>query len=767
MQISLQNAKPGMVLSEDVDIAGGVLLQKEEVLDDTLISLLENCGITTIEINETIKQSNVRPASSVMKQADVLNTTNTVDSTDAAETTDTPDTADSQKKIDEPRENTAATEIPPELHITVQPDKMSASIILDPVPQSTATSITAENLHFALITSGIRYGINSRLLEVAAQEWAQGQRHSEFSEVARGTPPVPAIDGDITMLVKHTRSSSECDTIRQLRSFNEVTTSFPHLEITPAGTMIAQQEVCHLSIPGTDVFGKTVPPPALEPGSIIAGENVRLGDDNRSATALCAGIAYCLGSTVGILPVDADGAFTIEISTDHMTARCKVTPPGPGGKIPSKQDLMQLLRDASVHSGVSESDIDTLIALCSRKAFPEEPFTVARGLAPVNGKDGDYLYHFKSETSLAPAINSDGSADYKSINIVTTTTKGQQLVSLIPPTEGHDGSDVFGKVLPAQPGKPAKLPQGPHTVIDPQNSSMLLAGIDGIVRMSGGLVEVCEGFLIRGNVDYSTGNIDYGKTIQVSGDVKAGFTVRAGGDLQVNGTIEDSHITVGGSVLCRCGFLGQGKGTIEAKGDVNISFIKNQSVKSFRSISIAKEAINCFLYSRTSIALHGKPLSAAGGEMHAKNSISVYTVGNHTGIRTLLEVGVDYLMVDELSMIEKQITDTTAHFKSVADTFKRYQQNVGAKKRLSTSEQQKLQELTAAFKQARQQLSVLEERKSIVNGKMYQVDDARITIEHAAYPGTLLKFGERHHFLKEELIGPKTIIYADHEIKIF
>ena len=92
-----------------------------------------------------------------------------------------------------------------------------------------------------------------------------------------------------------------------------------------------------------------------------------------------------------------------------------------------------------------------------------------------------------------------------------------------------------------------------------------MSATDGFVRYVNSTIEVSEGLVIAGDVDFSTGHIKYGKNVVISGDIKSGFNVECVGDLQVNGTIEDSKVTIGGNLLCRMGFVGQGKGLIDAK----------------------------------------------------------------------------------------------------------------------------------------------------------------------------------------------------------
>ena len=92
---------------------------------------------------------------------------------------------------------------------------------------------------------------------------------------------------------------------------------------------------------------------------------------------------------------------------------------------------------------------------------------------------------------------------------------------------------------------------GPNTEPHPNDSGVLIATTDGLVKYNGTIVEVSEGFFIKGNIDFSTGNVNYVKSVVVAGDVMSGLKVNAEAIFRVNGTIEDADIVVGGNVLCQ------------------------------------------------------------------------------------------------------------------------------------------------------------------------------------------------------------------------
>ncbi len=639
---------------------------------------------------------------------------------------------------------------------------MSASLIVEPGNDS-ESELDRSAITDALIAADVVFGVDEAKIDELMENWKQCRRRYEIRPIASGIAPKPAEEGKVRMLLRHLTTREECDKVRSTRYYWECAASHHIVDRAYAGKEIAEKQIGRQSVPGKNIHGLPVFTDEIILSEIILEDGARFSDDKQKIIAEVDGIAYQIDKTIGVIPVDFNGTFEIDLVDNNMTALCFIHPPGPGGSMPSKEELFRLMEEKGVCAGILEDEIEKLCDLCKQGKFPYEPVVVARGTPPVDGINGKVEFLFNTKTSLSPVIDNEGRADYKSVNIVNTVKAAQKLATIVPPTAGTDGIDVLGNRIAAKPGAEAKLPQGPNTKIE---NGSLIAEVDGVVRISAGVVEVSEGFLVPGDVDYSTGNIHYEKSVIINGDIKAGFEVKCGGDLQVNGTIEDCHVKAGGSVLCRYGFVGQGRGVIEAKGDVNIGFIKNQKVRCLRNVVIAKEAVNCTILSRDKVEVHGNPLSVVGGEVKAGKSITVYSAGNHSGIRTLLEAGFDFLMSEELALLEEQYKNAKIQYNALAEKFKLFSQTIAGRKHLSSIEQKRAAELGEALKQAKQQLTVLEERKFVIAGKVHSFSEAYIRIEHCAFPGTLFKFGERHYLVKEEIAGPKNIRYIEHEIKI-
>jgi hypothetical protein len=214
------------------------------------------------------------------------------------------------------------------------------------------------------------------------------------------------------------------------------------------------------------------------------------------------------------------------------------------------------------------------------------------------------------------------------------------------------------------------------------------------------------------------------------------------------------------------GFIGQGKGLISAKGDVNIAFMKNQTIKSRQNIAIAKEALNASLYARKTITVHGNPLSVAGGKLMARDSIVVFTVGNLSGMKTVLEAGIDFTLVEEMEKCDSQIAELNTGKHKLVETIQKFEKMHDAKHKLSPKDELFLGKLRSSIAKFDQQIKTLDDRKKIIASKMYSFTSCFIKIEHSAMPGTIFKIGNRHFSVKQEIIGPKTVHLINDEIRI-
>lgn len=748
MVIDINQAKPGMVLLEDVLLpSGAIFVNSSQKLTEPLIQTIAKRGITKIQI--VPEDTTPQPEPEEIKKEE-------------------PEVVKREKEALEPAEAEKTSEQPslPKISVVLSKDLMSAKLCVEPVGAPNE-ALTYDDIIAILHNGGVVFGIDDKAIIGIVEKWQKFKRYYEVDNIAKGTMPQPAREGTYDFLVKYVSDPAKMALALKARYAWQLSKNGIEFQRVDKGKAIAKKQKDVPCVPGRNVKGDSVPIADVIKATINLDKSVQLSNNHEQITSCIEGIAFYVNNTVSVHPINFDGSVEVAVSQDRMKAEAVFNPPGEGGQHPDLAQVEALLKENKIVHGILTEEIKKTLSSLSAGRYPAEPVTVAIATPLKNGENGKVNFLFSLESSLKPKVNPNGTVDYKNVDLVVSVKKGAELATLVPPTKGTPGKNVLDQVVPAIDGVAAKLPVGANTILKPEDPAVLIANTDGIVRYNGTSIEISEGFTIKGNVDFSTGNVKYAKSVVVEGDVASGFKVECGGDLQVRGCIEDAEILVGGNVLCKLGYIGQGKGVIDAKGDVNLNFTKNQIVKCRQNVVVAKEALNSTIYARKTITVHGNPLSIAGGKMMARDSITAYSIGNNSGIKSLLEVGTDYALLEELQKVEALIAEITESKRKLLLTYQKYERLAEIKKQLAPKDEFMVNKLKATLLKFDQQNKVLEDRKKIVSSNIYAFKNAFIKIEHAALSGTIFKIGVRHFQVKEEIIGPKTVRLIDDEIKIF
>jgi hypothetical protein len=150
------------------------------------------------------------------------------------------------------------------------------------------------------------------------------------------------------------------------------------------------------------------------------------------------------------LPPEAQGAndaitgISLALSKDNLTARLSATAAPSGGL--TLEAVKRYLADRKVVFGLIEDDL--LAAYLEQDPLPPEPFTVARGIAPVPGKPSKLIYHFDIDPLKIGTLQSDGTMDWKNRGDIPQVAAGHVLVEKTDGRPGEPGTTVCGGVMP-------------------------------------------------------------------------------------------------------------------------------------------------------------------------------------------------------------------------------------------------------------------------------------------------------------------------------
>lgn len=387
-----------------------------------------------------------------------------------------------------------------------------------------------------------------------------------------------------------------------------------------------------------------------------AGNNVKKeeSDEGEKYIAEVKGKVVIIKDTMHVFPTDIDCSLEIRVGNDKMTA-CMNCKAGYGdGKHLSLELVMEELNRQGIVHGIKKDNIKKTIGDAEKLSVSQKDIVIAEGTSPASGLDSAIEYYFdKDEEKRTFKILPDGRVDYKGSATITVAKKGELLAEIKGAGIGISGVDVYGEVLLADKGKEAYLVAGKGVKASEDNKSFY-ADIKGCVVLNHPVLDVLELYEVQGDVDYSTGSIDFSGNVIVNGTVREGFEVKADGDIIIQNSIESARVIAGRDVRISGGILGHGKGLVSAGRDVYAEYAQNARIEAQGTVYINDFAVNSYIFCNhlNMLKKHG---SVVGGETYAQRGIEVINIGSQNGTKTYISAGTDYLVRRKIKELDDAI----------------------------------------------------------------------------------------------------------------
>jgi len=331
----------------------------------------------------------------------------------------------------------------------------------------------------------------------------------------------------------------------------------------------------------------------------------------------------------------------VMVSEDGMTAH--VLPGNVDERTPplTANDVRQALAKAGVTFGIREQVLESL-----QREPLVTPRVIALGEYPVDGEDAviEYTYDDPNRPPTPQELE-DGRVDYRNLGRDFTVEAGQVLVRKKPATPGKPGHAVTGREIPAQPGKDVSLKAlaGQNTKLN-ETETEISAAKPGLPMRTGDKVAVLPVLTISGDVDFSTGNINFDGNLVIRGNVNPGFTVKATGNIQVMGVVDSAFLEAGGNLLLTGGVHGHGVATLYAKGNINARFLSEvANIACYGDLVCNGEMVRCTVVCGNRVLATGKG-RIMGGHIRARQVIAG-AIGSLHGLPTIIQA--TFVRVDE------------------------------------------------------------------------------------------------------------------------
>lgn len=448
-----------------------------------------------------------------------------------------------------------------------------------------------------------------------------------------------------------------------------------------------------------------------------------------------------------IFPVQEE--MQITMSQDKMEATVRFYPPSDNASAMNKAEIVRGIAYQGVKYGLLEEVVDQFV---EERAYCTD-YLIAKGTPVEEGSDAEITYHFNLTPNARPKLNEDGSVDFHKLENINGVTEGMVLATLKKEVQGVSGRDVCGAELRPKAVTPKRLIATKNTYLI-EDGTQLISSVNGHVILDDTeKVIVSNTYEIKGDVDTSTGDIDYDGDVKISGNVLTGFSVHATGDVEVEGVVEAANIVAGGKIIIKRGIQGMNKGTLQAGGNILCRFIESAVVHAGANIE-ADAIMHSEVSAKNEIHVAGKKGLIVGGIVRAGSLIESMTIGSPMGSSTTLAVGDDPQIQDRIKELEeesKKLSDEERRLRQVLDAMKVKKE----KGMLSPDQFEILQKAVVNYTELKKRVEVVEDELSQCYDAIEETKGAKIVARNIVYSGVKLMIaGEftitnsEYHFCK-------------------
>ncbi|MBA9086105.1 hypothetical protein FHR92_002578 [Fontibacillus solani] len=425
--------------------------------------------------------------------------------------------------------------------------------------------------------------------------------------------------------------------------------------------------------------------------------------------------------------------------------------------------LLHFLRGEGIKYGIQEDIVNSFAINPKEYFFSRTP--IAIGIESVQGENGKirYAVSFDDETKK-PAESEDGTVDYKDITRLNNVRRGQLIAELVPPVAGRPGTAVTGETIAAKEGKAARFKIGKNVVLNPEQTA-LYAAIDGLVTQTDkDKLNVFPIYEINGNVDYSTGNVDFVGTVVVRGNVLTGFKITAAGDIRVIGGVEGAELYADGSIEISGGIIGYNKGIVKAGHQVKSSFIQDGNVVAGEDVIVSQSIMHSNIRAGKDVVCSGSKGLIVGGSIQAGERVTARIIGNPMSTTTSIEVGVLPELRNELQELRQNMKDIHVNLDKTEKALSLLDQLASFGK-LTPDKVAMRSKLGLTKKSQTQEINDMKERMLDIEKALEETGKARVDVLKMIYGGSKIVIGRYTKYIKEP-ISRMSFYYSEGDISM-
>jgi uncharacterized protein len=467
-------------------------------------------------------------------------------------------------------------------------------------------------------------------------------------------------------------------------------------------------------------------------------------------SALVRGKVVIIRNALNVIASDRDCTLSVRIDPQEMNAFLDCEPGLGRGRSLSVGAIRDALGSQGIRFGVDENRIAQVIGDAEASKKAQKDVCIASGKPPVPGADGSVEYLFSNDNQDADfKILADGRIDYHHSQNIVMAQKDQMLARLIAPRPGRVGVNVLGKEVPACSGAPAALAAG-EGVRAGKGATEFYAAINGSIIVNGSVIEVVNTYVVDGDVDFSTGNIQFNGNVLINGNVPDGFEVKAEGDIIVAKIVESARLEAGRDIVIKGGVQGKGRGLISAGRDIKVGYAQNARLEAQGNVYIGNFAINSYVFTSKNLVMLEKRGSVIGGEVFAQRGIDVRVLGSENGVKTSAEAGTNYLVLRRISELDTAIEFCERNVLKIDDSLKTFYSRMKSGQPMSDGTKQVIAKTLQKKKDLEQRRAIMFAKRTDLFEQSRERDACFVKVKQTCFADVTVKIKEYRMVVSKE-----------------
>ena len=514
-----------------------------------------------------------------------------------------------------------------------------------------------------------------------------------------------------------------------------------------AGELIATVKPAVFGKEGKNVLGENIPARQVYVPRLVPGMNVTV-EKGTHFFMRTSGVVEVMKDEKGSFYIKGKlyhrGQCSISVSDDEMTVTLSIQPPIGGAKHVTVDDVLGKLAAEGIRFGVDREAIERAVAGVQESGEPVTDLVIAQGAEPIHGRDGVIEFQVMRASGSAVRVRSDGSADFKNLDRITSVKPGQLVALMRRETPSQrDGHTVRGEVYKARGGKSVEIELGDNIRVEEKAGTIeYYSQINGQLITDGRKLSVEPVLVIEGDVGPKTGNIKFSGIVHVRGSVQDTFNVSAKKDIRVDGNVGNSVILSDENLYVKGGIVAKSKGLIRVGGDVSTKFAENANIQAGGTIYILRAALNSRMIAGSKIIALQEKGQIIGGDIRAREGIDVKSLGNESEHRMEAYAGLDFSVGAQLDTVQGKIQKYERALKKIVLIIDKLKK-VNPDPVLLPDNLRKLYgETRKKGTIAKIAINELRKRQSELLNKFEQIYDAEIIVREALYRGVKIHIGK-------------------------